>query len=253
MSKETIHTKWHRVDWSAIDPKTYAIMDRAAKYYVADDVVEIMKRPETYKSINALIEANLLRLPYDPIVIEFQASANFRRFVLLQQKGELFSAHSYFIRLSDESFYVASEDATLEVGTEMMQVNNVLNNQDANAICCAAAMALLFLNTRGLEKQVITPEGLNKARAKKGKPHIPTVTTVRIGTVYDRSGIAHNYGNDGANSGRRMRVHLRAGHTRNQHHGPQNSLIKIVYIPPVLVNYNPGDEMPELPEKIIRL
>lgn len=251
MSKDKVYTKWHRVNWSVIDPKIYAIMDRAAKYHVEDDVVSIMGREDTVKSINALIDCNLLRLPYDPIVIEFAATPEFRRFVLLQQKGEEFLAHSFFIRNSDESFYEASQDATVTVGREQMQVMGVTNNQDGNAIGCACAMALLFLNVKGIDKEVVTPAGLNRNREKRGLPSIPTVTTIRIGTVYDRDGKAVRL--DGGASGRKVRVHLRAGHTRNQHYGPENSLIKIVYIAPVLVNYNPGDEMPALPEKRIRL
>lgn len=247
--KETVHTKWHRIDWSVIDPKVYAIMDRAAKYHVADDVVAIMGRKDTYSSINALIEADLLRLPYDPIVIEFSATTLFRRFVLLQQQDKNFLAHSFFIRLSDESFYQASTDAVCTVDKEFMQVNNVVDDQDGQSIAVACAMALLFLNVKGLDKEVITPVGLNKVRVKSGKPAVPTVTTVRIGTVYDREGRAAA----GGHSGKKMRVHLRAGYTRNQHYGPENSLTKIVYIPPCVVNYSPGDAMPAMPEKVIRL
>lgn len=250
MTKEQVYTKWHRVDWSVIDPKVYARMHRAAKYHVADDVVEIMGREDTYKSVNALIEANLLRLPYDPIVIEFSATSAFRRFVLLEQKEENFLAHSYFIRLSDESFYTASEEAELTVTREFMQVNKVIDDKDGQAIACAATMALLFLNVKGLDKQVIKPDGLNKAREKKGKPAIPSVTTIRIGTIYDRD---DKIVKRGGNTGRKMRVHLRAGYTRNQHYGKGNELTKIVYIPPVVVNYSPGDVMPEMPTKRIRL
>lgn len=51
-------------------------------------------------------------------------------------------------------------------------------------------------------------------------------------------------------AGRTMPVHMRAGHARRQHHGPGNSEVKWVYIPPVLVNFKPGVE-PAMPKRVI--
>ena len=108
-------------------------------------------------------------------------------------------------------------------------------------------IALLMLNIQGVEKEVIEPTKLNRQRKASGKPGIPTHTVMRIGHVYD-----HNGNRVGLGAGRTMPVHMRAGHTRRQHYGEGNTLEKIVFIPPVLVNFKPG-ERPEVrqPKRIL--
>lgn len=248
--KEVVHTKYHKADWSVAPWLTREAIHEAAKYYVHDDVVAVMTRQDTMSSIQALVEANMLRLPFDPILIEFEASPEFRRFVLLRQKGEIFRADSYFLHNATERMFADSQDAEITLGDVAIMVNGVKNKQDGHAIAVAACMALLFLNVKGIEKEVITPTKLNIVREKRNKPPVPTVTTMRIGTVYDRSDRPVQ---NGALLGHHKRCHLRAGYTRRQHYGKGNELTKIVYIPPCLVNYNPGDEKPAMPVKRVKL
>ena len=47
-----------------------------------------------------------------------------------------------------------------------------------------------------------------------------------------------------------MPVHMRAGHVRRQHYGADNADTKLIFIPPVLVNFHPG-ETPKPPKRII--
>ena len=109
----------------------------------------------------------------------------------------------------------------------------------------ALGVCLLMLNIQGVEKEMIEAKKLNKARIARGKPSIPQHTVMRIGHVYDQNGERIGLG-----TGRVMAVHMRAGHARRQHHGPGNSLVKFVYIPPVLVNFTPGIE-PTMPKRIL--
>ena len=96
-------------------------------------------------------------------------------------------------------------------------------------------IAMLMLNTKGVDKVRVDTGKLNKARAKSGKLHIHPYTVVKIGTLYDREGRAHSV----SGSGKYMPVHWRAGHVRNQPWGPGRKQTKLIYIEPCLVNYKP--------------
>lgn len=253
MARDIIYTAQHRCDWGTIKMDVAEKYRKAAKYFVEDDVVEVIKREDAFKSIKALVEAKVCRLPFTPMVMEFQATDKFRWFILLEEigEGEKLVAQAIFLHLPTDTTYYSSSDVDVFMDEEGFVVNGVSKDQDAHAIICAVTMALLFLNTKGIEKRVVEPIAFNKARAKAGKSQAPKVTVLRIGTIYDRNGDAvRGVGTTGF-----RKVHLRAGHTRRQHYGPGNESIKIVYIPPVLVNYRPdqGDEMPALPSKRVKM
>lgn len=253
MTKDQIVTAFHKASWVGLRDDVQKKYHAAAKYCIDSDVVGIIQRADAFQSVAALVEANVCRLPFTPMMMEFQATERFRWFILLEEinEGESLKAQAVFIHLPTEATYWSSRDIDVYMDKEGFTVNGVARTQDAHAIICGVTMALLFLNTKGIEKQVIEPTALNKARARKGRVPIPKVTVLRIGTVYDRNG---NAVKGGGVPGMR-KVHLRAGHTRRQHFGPANSETKIIYIPPVLVNYRPeeGDKMPALPEKRVRL
>lgn len=108
-------------------------------------------------------------------------------------------------------------------------------------------MALIFTRVKGLAHTVEpAPERLNKQREAKGKPPIREFTRLYIGRVEDSSGKSHAY------TGRTMPVHMRSGHTRNQRYGKGRAMVKTVYIPPVLVNFKQGDEVP-VPRRVVKM
>lgn len=251
MTREVIYTAFHKADWTGVHAAFRTKVDMAAKYYVDNEVVEVITHGSAWKSVKALVDADMLKLPFSPMLIEFSATEKFRWFILLEDKGDHFKSEAVYLHFPTGKTVWTARDITVKLDEQQFNVSGVTHDNDAHAIVCAVTMATLFLNTKGIEKKVVTPEALNKARARKGKVPVPTVTTIRIGTIYDRSGMAHRQ-TEGA-TGRRMPVHLRAGHARQQHHGPNNELIKWVYIEPVIVNYNPGDgTLPELTAKVAR-
>jgi hypothetical protein len=201
------------------------------------------------------MEAGICRLPFSPMMVEFSATNEFRWMILLEEIDGVDDKYTIkcqcvFLHLKTDTTYYSSRDAKLFMDTQGFSCENVRVTQDAHAAICAVTMALLLLNTKGIEKEVITPTKFNAVRQKSGKPAVPTITVLRIGTVYDRNDKGHKYI---AGTGHK-RVHFRSGYTRRQHYGPQNSLVKMVHIPSCLVNYNPelGDK-PQLPEKRVRL
>jgi hypothetical protein len=249
---DIVYTALHKLDWSKVPAKTKDLyLNRAAKYFVDDDVVQVITRGDAWKSIKALVDANLLKLPFNPLMIEYSATGKFRWFIVLEDLGDEFRAQAIFRHMETDVTYYSSRDVRVTLTNTQFQCDGVRTDQDANAIVCAICMALLFLNTKGIEKQVRQHDGLNKARAKRGKPTVQPYTTIRIGTVYDRDGKGTKIAEG---TGRTMPVHLRSAYTRAQHFGPNNSEVKQVYIEACIVNYRPesGADMPSLVAKVAR-
>lgn len=114
-------------------------------------------------------------------------------------------------------------------------------DMDVGAADTALSALTLLLNTRGIHKEVITPTRLNKKRQGSGKVAIPSHTFIRLGHVYDRSGLQIKLD---PNSRKPVRVHWRRGHTKQVVYGQGRKLRKLQYIEPCLVNYSEGGDKP---------
>lgn len=249
----------------------------AADYVVDNEVVDLLKRDDCVKSIRALCEAGIARLPVSPMVIEMQLTPAYHDFVLLRERGEYIEA--YFAMLdcktnvamvSHEPInYKLNDDGSINTIVPPHQrnlLNKLLagaptftsNADDANELffksqftggIVAVQLALLMLNTMGIEKHEVPVAQINKARAKRGRAPIPRHSTVHIGTIYKRDGTAERRGADG---GWHMPMHIRQAYTRRQRYGEGNKDTKLVYIPMCIVNYKEGETVP-LPKKIVKV
>lgn len=84
---------------------------------------------------------------------------------------------------------------------------------------------IVILASKGTEKCVRHNKIASLGIGKKGGEY---VTTIKL---------ASNLGtHESVGCGRPVRPHLRRGHIRTQHHGPQNSLTKRIWIDPCFVN-----------------
>jgi hypothetical protein len=224
-------------------------MWEAPKYAVASSLLSVLARDDIQRSVIAMIEAGIAHLPFAPLLVEFSVAPDFRRFVLLDEAEDGFSAgHALLYR--DEMADISPTKAFVAVRPCGLHVDRFSDESEGRAIGLAASIALLMLNIRGVDKQMIEPEALNRARQKRGKTRIPSHTVLRIGTIFDRSGRGSVPGVEG----RHMPVHMRAGHVRMQACGEGFADRKAVFIPPVLVNYRPDlDARPRLPERVVAL
>lgn len=228
------------------DPIVDAMLD-APKYAIAPSLFEVLAREDIQKSVLAMIEAGIARLPFSPLMVEFSASSTVRRFVLLEESGEGFSARTAML-LRDRMASLSPSLARVTVSPRGLHVERFSDEAEGMAIGLAGAIALLMLNIKGVEKEIVETATLNKVREKRGRPPIPRHTVLRIGTVFDRTGRAQGL------PGRVMPVHLRAGHVRMQACGEGFADRRAVFIPPVLVNYRDATgERPRLPEKVVML
>jgi hypothetical protein len=247
-----IHTAGHKLDFSKMPYNVADKIRHAAKYVVYNSLIDVLKRDDIFSSIQALIEAGIMKLPFSPMFMEFDITNSGRWFVLIEEDGKdeesKFICQTFFLHRATDICIYSSKDITIQTGHEGFLAYNCKKQEDGYAAICAASMALLFLNTRGIDKVYIeAPEKLNKQRVNKGREAIPSVTVLRIGTVYDSSGKASLPTNV-------KRVHLRCAHARRQHYGKNFSEVKWVYIPPVLVNFKPGMDENVIPKpKLVKL
>lgn len=214
-----------------------------AHYVIDATLLEMMSRTDVQQSVNAVVEADVAHLPFNPCLIEFEVLDGARRFVFLSEQGASFriiNAALYKNRMAT----LAEKSCIARLAHGQIELTGAAGN-DREASALGVAIALLLINTRGVERDVINPVQLNRARVRKGETQIPTHTLLRIGTVYSREGrpaLGHR---------RQTRVHLRHGHCRNQVCGENWQDRKLIYIPPTLVNYSEGAAEPVLRPKVV--
>jgi len=113
---------------------------------------------------------------------------------------------------------------------------------DAEVSTIALGIAAVLLNTRGIKKERIDTQRINRKRASSGKALVPEHTVIRIGHVYGRDGQAVGVSSGG---GRKpTRVHWRRAHIRGIRYGKGREKVRYELIHAVLVNYQDGDEVP---------
>lgn len=202
-------------------------------YVITPSLMAILGRGDIGASVVACIEADIARLPYPRMTIEHQVTDKRSWFTLLEDTaggitGRMACCSKDEAVISPETAQVRFQDGKLHV----IDVKAEQFHQCATmAVCCA----LVLLNMRSLDKQMIAPTAFNDKRAKSGKTQAPHHSVLRIATVYDKSGNGQAF-----NAATHRMIHMRAGHTRNQPHGPENSLRKLIYIEPIMVNYDPA-------------
>ena len=237
-TRKYIATKLHRALEMAPDEPALRAMTDAPHYVIDRRLIEMFGRDDVTKSISALIEAEIARLPFPHLVVEFEAEDRVRRFAHISEQAGGFACT--MATLNDPALTITREP--VEVGITRLPVvgfyvrNGQSSDLDRLAAVFAVAVAMLMLNTQGIEKELIEARALNTSRVASGKPAVPRHTLLRIGTVIDAHGNEVSFSNS-----RHMPLHLRAGHVRHQAFGKGRTERKLVYIPPTLVNFKPID------------
>lgn len=241
-----IATRLHKAIELAPEEEFFQRCSKLPHYVIDMSLIELLARSDVQQSVNAMVEAEIAHLPFKEMLIEIQASPEVRHYVIMAEAGGAFRAHVGAL-YKEEIAEVAPGAYDLEITDATIRARTSVRSHEAWMYVSAMALGvcLLMLNIQGVEKEVIEPTKLNRQRVARGKPSISTHTVMRIGHYYDSDGNRQGYG-----SGRTMPVHMRAGHARRQHYGEGNELTKIVYIPPVLVNFKPGAEVKQ-PKRIL--
>lgn len=262
MIKTKLHILAENVDPSNMklgreNPMVKEMLD-AASYVIDDDVLDLLRRDDASKSIKALVQAGMVHLPYNPMVVEYEVLKSHHNFCLLKEKNGVISGRVVVMENSNYLAMVAKFEITAEVKDGALHINEGIYSHNAYesrvfvaTFATALNLALLMLNTKGIDKQVITVAGsLNKKRARHGKPPIPVHSVVHVGTIYRRDGSAIKHEGGG---GWKMPMHWRCGYTRLQHFGTNREETKYVYIPPCIVNFVPEEAAPAAPHRNVKL
>lgn len=238
-----IATKLHKAQELAPSEEFFAQAATLPHYIIDKSLRELLSRGDVQASVTAMIEAQIAHLPFTPMLVEMETGQNgSHSFVMLEEWQDRFRARMGVLHphgaaeVSPHWFVLTLKPYWVEVNVQFGATDE--HESWLRIAGLALTIALLMLNIQGIEKEKIVSQALNKRRSASGKPTVPDHTVVRIGHVYTREGKKVKYGS----SGRVMPVHMRAGHTRRQHFGEGNAETKIIYVPPVLVNFHPGQE-----------
>lgn len=247
-------------------------MEKLPAFVVQNDAIEMLNRSDCVAAIRAMIEANILKLSYPEMRLEWQIrqaeSAQFvgtmlgfkemepiHEFVRLKEtdRGIEATYAFYFCKSGLGAIYEDKFRITPRVGEWIVEYNHdtdpIIKQMAIGPCFLAINMALVLMNMKGIEREVHEFAALNKQRIKKKKPAISTYNYVRIGHVYKADGSRIKY-TDGDH--RSMPMHVRSAHTRRQHFGKENSETKIIYVPSCIVNFNPGETPKQAKPRIIK-
>lgn len=226
-----------------------SMLNKTVPHYVINtDLIEAFVRQDLKASIKAVFEANIARLTYPEVLVEFSIDKSIRRFVWVRE--EIGGGVSCFPMGFADGVLVVGNDwgkISYDVGKNAITTDFSHDYGLAHSSVMAWLMAVLLVHTRGVEKETIAPIKLNRTRIANGRVVIPTHTYLRIGVVYDREGRGTTVINGDVKKLPR-RVHMRCGHVRNQAFGKDWNEHRLIYIEPVLVNYSDGEEYVPLPK-----
>jgi hypothetical protein len=229
-----MNTKYH-----LIKEADKSLTESQNHYLINDSLMSVLQeRSDLKKSIKAMIDCEILRLPFKECIIEFNSCEGSTRVVWLCEQNEFISAKTAFINKDLISVY--DGEFIIRSSSEGIYCQNItfVNKNDESACLIACNIALLLLNLKGVEKKVINSDKLNKHRVKSGRVQIKDYTVLSIGTVYNSSGDSvvckeHK---------KMTAIFMRAGHTRLQRVGHGRLDSKLIYIEPCFVNFNGESE-----------
>lgn len=218
------------------------------------DLVEVMDLAVVGSSIKAMIEANVLRLPFNQMVLEctfndlpdetFFCMINDRTVVVASYYAEQACVYptrfDYVTQVNGNGSAISMNftDAFLTVPVDS-DLATKIDEYIGKVVGRLLGVAFVVTNIQGVEREVIESVALNKAREKRGKVPVPRYTYLRIGHYYKSTGERADYV-----AGRSGKIHMRRGHTRNQACGEGLKDRKLIYIEPVLVNYRDANQPP---------
>jgi hypothetical protein len=265
------------------EPRMQKLMN-APTFVVQKDAFHLMQRADCASAIKALVEADIVRLPYPKMVIEWQIRDGCPAHILGDELSSMLR-EDYVDKLEPVHEFVHLEEIVTKSGGwgiiasySFMYVNSrigghfeddigVVPGKDGfdavftkhidplmqeialGSALVALNVALVLMNMRGIDREEHRNDALNKHRVKKGKPAISQYSYLRIGHVYKQDGTRVKY-TEGDH--RFMPMHVRTAHTRRQHFGKNNEETKIIYVPSVIVNFDPKGEIKKPKQRIVK-
>lgn len=149
--------------------------------------------------------------------------------------------------------YMTGPAPYVEHGVETMRQITDIGMADFLPCKDAFEAMMVLLNTRGVHKEVIIPERLNKARHKARKVPIPRHTVIRVAHCYSRDGTKREV------PGWKQQFHIRPGYINYYWYGKRKGPdahpeLRPKYVEPYFVNWDPEnpEAVPKVPEAHLR-
>lgn len=266
-------------------------------FVIQADAFELLKRTDCAGAIQALVDADIFKMPHPKMAIEFcvrecayttemarvgiqdhiSDAQPMHEFVLLEEiQGGIKMRYGFYYtkdRIGGIGEFFVTCRPCAKMTPEMLgkmerlgaydpkkpggfilefseyDIHPSVRESATEALMMAINIAFVLMNMKGIDREEHSCAPLNKQRAKKGKPLISDYTYLRIGHVYRADGTRVKY-TDG--DIRKMPMHVRSAHTRRQHYGKNNEETKIIYVPSVIVNFNPDGEAKKPKPKIVK-
>jgi len=161
MIKTKLHVLAGNVDPRDMTPgrDNYVVkaMLAAASFVIDHEVLELLRRENAAKSIKALIDAGLAKLPYNPMVVEYEVNPKWHEFVMLREKdGAIYGQIATMDNVTTTAM-VANEEMkiTFSDGATHLAPCKGDHHPDfaifRNAFMVGVNLALLMLNTKGID------------------------------------------------------------------------------------------------------
>lgn len=232
-------------------------------YVIEKSAIEMARRSDIKACVNALLEEGAARLPYPDMIIEYENMAfsePARTFIRFAEEGSgkwrvdfaLMASRGVILSVQDIVVVHNETDTRVEMPPAQGRIDEQASEDMGKIIGSMSVVALVLTSLRGIDREVIEPHRLNRARVKSGKEPIPSHTVIRIGSYYDVSG--REVRAWAAGSRGHMPMHIRAGYHRWQRYGPGLEQSKRIFIESVIVNFDPaaGKKADGLRPKIVR-
>lgn len=251
--------EWCKSGWPTSKPDLAGIrrqMERAEPFlFTALPAVE--DQEEIRASVEAMQAADVWRLPYPVCTFEFRALLALKDVpegvaAITQQRpeGEVFIAvldesaaphfvTEFFLRASDRAWIACMVDGDIRRTEPDHEPMHLSDGKATSTVTDMVHSCLVLLHTRGIERERWIGD-------QRVKPHLigrneprNAYTRVMVREAAERQGDSHTSGD----TRHRVRLHLRRGHTRQQHHGRGRTLTKAIWIEPTLVGYREEGEV----------
>ena len=226
--------------------------DNLPTFLVSQQVLQLIndQAEVLMETTMAMHEAGIYKLPFPEMVISLDINEINAHAVLREEEGtNSFSGH----------FLLSKNNIPVEFDTEITSkeqgINNIklsidrqrfpnfatkdVTNSLVDIVSFIMNITVVMMSISLIDREeVIPPPKLNAARVKRGKEPIRPYTYMNITRL-----LKSQQGNNSTVTGRVMPIHMRAGYVRRQNYGPNNSLSKLIYIEPVIVNFHTGEEL----------
>jgi hypothetical protein len=209
-------------------------------FFIGRDILDAIEPDEMIKTIIAMEELGIAKLPYPVVDLKFKAddlltffdkfgdedpSTRFGREAVVLMVGVGSESPRLFLDIAGRTW--ADFTDYLHQHSQLSPLSN--SPYGGRYVDFYRDVLIVTLATKGVEKTVKRNPMAAMRIGKSKASHVYTTTLKIRPDWYSKNAVS-------GVPRRGMRPHLRRGHVRHQHYGPKNEAVRKVWIQPVFVN-----------------